>query len=63
MNPKYRFISLFLGFTGLAALIFEMVTQVYHIDPRMVLLIAIPDMLFFYIAYKTYPVESIKQVD
>jgi hypothetical protein len=55
MNPKYRFISLFWGFLGLAVLAFELIANANHFDPMMILYIAVPDMVFFSIAYKTYP--------
>lgn len=57
MNPKFRALYLIFGTIGLALLIFEVVLGLPNIDPVMVLAIAVPDMLFFYLAYKTYPDE------
>jgi hypothetical protein len=63
MNPKYRSIYLLLGFTGLAYLLFHLIVTfaAYGADglnPGLVLLIAIPDLVVFFLAYKTYPAES-----
>ena len=58
MNPKFRYVYLLAGASGLALLVYLTVTTYPRIDPGYVLLITIPDMLFFYLAYKTYPVES-----
>jgi len=59
MNPKFRSIYLLLGFTGLLYLVYHAIsTFADGINPISVLLIAIPDMVFFFLAYKTYPVEN-----
>jgi len=63
MNPKYRSIYLLLGFAGLGYLIYHIIATftlfgAYAINPGTVLLIAIPDMVFFFLAYKTYPIEG-----
>jgi len=59
MNPKYRIIYLLIGFIGLIALIGYTISNFPdNINPAFILLITIPDMVFFYLAYKTYPVES-----
>ena len=61
MNPKYRSIALFWGFLGLAVLIFELIANANHFNPRVILGVAIPDMMFFYVAYKTYPAEAVER--
>ena len=58
MNPKYRFLYLLLGTVGLIMLAYQIITNLPDINPDKVLFIALPDMLFFYLAYKTYPEES-----
>lgn len=63
MNPKYRSIYLLLGFAGFGYLIYHIIATValfgpYGLNPGTILLIAIPDMVVFFLAYKTYPVES-----
>jgi hypothetical protein len=57
MSPKYRPIYLVLGFAGLLILIYHIATNLFEY-PGTVLMIAIPDMIVFFCAYKTYPVES-----
>ena len=59
MDPKYRLIYLLLGFTGLIYLVCQVLfTMSAELNLGLILLIAIPDLVFFYLAYKTYPVES-----
>ncbi|WP_428330541.1 hypothetical protein [Mucilaginibacter sp.] len=58
MNPKFRNLYLFLGFIGLAFLAYELVDTYADINPLSILLISLPDMVFFYLAYKTYPAED-----
>jgi hypothetical protein len=58
MNPKFRFVYLLLGFVGLGLLIYQVMSTLPDINPISVLIITVPDMLFFFLAYKTYPVES-----
>jgi hypothetical protein len=58
MNPKFRFLYLFLGFSGLLFLIYYVIISFPNINPAYVLAITIPDMLFFSLAYKTFPVEN-----
>lgn len=59
MNPKYRTIYLTLGFAGLLYLIYHAIsTFTDGINPAAILLIALPDLVFFFLAYKTYPVEG-----
>ena len=59
MNPKYRFVYLLLGFIGLGYLAYHIITTFEDgVNPGFVLLITIPDMVFFFLAYKTYPAEN-----
>jgi hypothetical protein len=63
MNPKYRSIYLLLGFAGLIYLVYQIIANFAlfgtdGINPVSILLIAIPDMALFFLAYKTYPAES-----
>lgn len=55
MNPKYSYLYLMIAFAGLFFLACDSFIGYRDIDPGRVLLIAIPDMIFFYLAYKTYP--------
>jgi hypothetical protein len=59
INPKFRIVYLFLGFIGLAALIYQLVKTLPDINPGIILSITLPDMLFFFLAYKTYPTEEL----
>jgi len=59
MNPKLRFLYLFLGFAGLFCLVYNIVTTFPNISRLNVVSIAILDILFFSLAYRTYPVEDI----
>ena len=62
MNPRYRFVYLLLGFIGLAYLAYYVITTFTEssdvVNPGFVLLITVPDMVFFFLAYKTYPAEN-----
>ncbi len=58
MNPKFRPFYLLGGAAGLALLIYQAVITYPDINPASVLFITIPDMVFFFLAYKTYPVEN-----
>jgi hypothetical protein len=58
MDPKYRTLYLLLGFAGLAFLIFHLITTFQDLNPVSVLSITVPDMVFFLLAYKTYPIEK-----
>ncbi len=58
MGPKFRIVYLIGGFTGLGFLICYFVVNILDCDPKIVMEIAIPDMVFVYLAYKTYPDES-----
>ena len=57
MNPKYRYLYLTIGGIGLALLFYQFFSNLPEIDPIKILLIAVPDMLFVFLAYKTYPPE------
>jgi len=57
MNPKFRVLYLSIGFIGLAILIYDAIATFPDINEKVVLLITIPDMVFFFMAYKTYPPE------
>lgn len=58
MNPKFRSVYLLLGFTGLLYLVYHAITTFADgLNPVSILLIAIPDLVLFYLAYKTYPAE------
>jgi hypothetical protein len=61
MNPKYRLIYLVLGFAGLIYLIYHVASTISDgdgINPGAILIISIPDLVLFFLAYKTYPIES-----
>ena len=58
MNPKFRVVYLLGGGLLLALLIVQFIVSFPAFYPEKVLLITIPDMVFFYLAYKTYPEES-----
>ena len=58
MNPKYRSLYLLLGFAGLFFLAYDIIMAYPDINPLRTLLIAFPDMVIFFIAYRTYPVEE-----
>ncbi len=58
MDPRFRILYLLLGAAGLAFLIYVIITTFDNINPVDILIITIPDMLFFFLAYKTYPAEE-----
>ena len=58
MSPKFRPIYLILGFSGFFVLIYHIIVTLPDIDPENVLAIALPDMVIFYLAYRTYPVQE-----
>jgi hypothetical protein len=58
MDPKFRSVYLVFGFSGLAFLIYHVIVTFRDINPASVLVISLIDMVFFYMAYKTYPVEN-----
>jgi hypothetical protein len=55
VKSKYSYLYLMIAFAGLFFLGCDSFIGYRDIDPGRVLLIAIPDMIFFYLAYKTYP--------
>jgi len=55
MNPKFRSVYLVGGVIGLILLIYEVANTFPDIDPLHVLVITVPDLVFFFLAYKTYP--------
>jgi len=55
MNSKYSYLYLMIAFAGLFFLGCDSFIGYRDIDLGRVLLIAIPDLIFFYLAYKTYP--------
>ncbi len=57
-SPKLRAVYLIGGFIGLFLLIFQTISSISDINPANILLISLPDMLLFYLAYRTYPVEA-----
>jgi hypothetical protein len=61
MNVKFRYLYLLLGAVGFVMLFyyfFQNLPDISNIDPIRILVIAVPDMLFFFLAYKTYPPEK-----
>jgi hypothetical protein len=58
MSAKFRLLYLFLGFSGLSLLLFQLITTFQSLDLVLVITIAVPDMFFFYLAYLTYPPEA-----
>ena len=56
MNPKFRALYLVLGAAGLILLGYYTIKSFPEINPGMILLITVPTMLFFFLAYKTYPI-------
>lgn len=58
MNAKYFTLYLMIAFAGLIFLACDSFISYREIEPGRVLLITIPDMIFFYLAYKTYPAEK-----
>jgi hypothetical protein len=61
MNVKFRYLYLLLGAVGFVMLFyyfFQNLPEISNIDPIHILVIAVPDMLFFFLAYKTYPPEK-----
>jgi hypothetical protein len=50
--------TLIIGLCGLFVLGYYICLNFPNVDPEILLCIAVPDMLFFYLAYKTYPVQE-----
>jgi hypothetical protein len=49
---------LLVGFAGFFFLIYDTIVTLPEINPLRALLVALPDMVIFYLAYRTYPVEE-----
>ena len=59
MNPRFRYLYLLFGFLGLLYLVYHVIVNFNEgVNPINVLLITVPDMVFFFLAYKTYPAEE-----
>jgi hypothetical protein len=58
MNIALRFFCLLGGIAGLALLIYYFIDAFPNINPIYVLVITVPDMLLFFLAYRTYPAET-----
>ena len=58
MNPKFRYVYLLGGTAGLVLLVYQSITTYPDINPLHVLLITVPDLVLFFLAYKTYPIEE-----
>ncbi|HVW97981.1 MAG TPA: hypothetical protein VHA56_18565 [Mucilaginibacter sp.] len=55
MNAKYFPLYLMIAFAGLIFLAFDSFIGYRDLDPGRILLIALPDLAFFMLAYKTCP--------
>lgn len=49
---------LLIGFAGFFFLIYDTIITLPEINPVRALLVALPDMVIFYLAYRTYPIEE-----
>lgn len=54
MNPKFRALYIVIGSLLLILLIVQIALSYPDVSPKGVLLNAVPALLFFYLAYKTY---------
>ncbi|MDN3549341.1 hypothetical protein [Mucilaginibacter aquaedulcis] len=54
MNPKFRNLYIIIGCLLLISLIVEVIRTYPEVSAKGVLLNALPAILFFYLAYKTY---------
>jgi hypothetical protein len=54
MNPKFRYLYIAIGGLLLISLIVQVIITYPEVNPKNVLLNAVPSLLFFYLAYKTY---------
>lgn len=61
MNYVFRFVYLLLGIAGLVLLGYHVIETFPDVNPIDILVITIPDLLFFFLAYKTYPDEPVHQ--
>lgn len=62
MNPKYRLLYLSIAFAGFLFLGYDTFIAYPDLNPLRVLLIAFPDLIFFFLAYRTYPADEAVQV-
>jgi uncharacterized membrane protein len=54
MNPKFRYLYIIAGSVALVLLIVQIITTYPDVSLMEVLLNALPSLLFYYLAYKTY---------
>lgn len=54
MNPKFRILFLIGGTIALILLVVEVVKTFPYFNAGAILLHAVPTLLFYYLAYKTY---------
>ena len=54
MNPKFRYLYITIGSVILISLIVQVIVTYPDLSLKGVLLNALPSLLFFYLAYKTY---------
>ncbi len=57
-NTRYRYFYIIAGFLGLVFLGIEIIANYPEVNPETILLISIPDMVLFFLAYKTYPLDD-----
>lgn len=58
MNPKFRLLYLFLGLNGLIWSINYILTAFPVVNSATVLLITVPVLAFFLLAYRTWPISE-----
>ena len=58
MGLLLRFVYLICGIAGLILLGYRVIETFPDVNPIDVLVITVPDMLFFFLAYKTYPEQQ-----
>jgi hypothetical protein len=59
MSYIFRFLYLLGGIAGLIMLVYQFIDTFPDINPIDILVITIPDLLLFFLAYKTYPAEPV----
>ncbi|WP_428330877.1 hypothetical protein [Mucilaginibacter sp.] len=55
LNSKFRYLYIFIGLAGLGLMVYIVVDSYPFVNPGYILLTATIDMVFFFLAYKTYP--------
>jgi hypothetical protein len=60
ISARFRILYIIVGFGGLIFLIYYVALTLPDTDPLDVLYITVPDILFFFLAYKTYPQPEIE---